>query len=74
LRSQEKEEYSSVTNEFLRLSETSKALITYIDDEYVFDKASDEGCSGFDTYHSEKFDALIENTRKAVVDIENILK
>jgi hypothetical protein len=46
----------------------------YIDKEYVFDKASDSGCGGFDTYRSDKFDALIKNTRKAVIDVENGLK
>jgi hypothetical protein len=60
-----------VTDEFLRLLKTSKALITYIDEEYVFDKASDAGCGGFDTYRSEKFDALIDNTKQAVIDVEN---
>jgi hypothetical protein len=63
-----------VKDEFLRLLQTSKALISYIDEEYVFDKASDAGCGGFDTYRSEKFDALIENTKKAVIDVENGLK
>jgi len=61
-------------DEFLRLMETTKALITYIDEEYVFDKASDSGCCGFDTYRSDKFDALIGNTKKAVIDVENGLK
>ena len=59
---------------FLKLLEAAKSLVTYIDKEYVFDKASDAGCGGFDTYRSDKFDALIENTRKAVIDIENGLK
>lgn len=72
--SQEKEENRPVTDEFLQLLETSKALIIYIDEEYVFDKASDGGCGGFDTYRSDKFDALIENTKKAVIDVENGLK
>lgn len=61
-------------DEFLRLLETTKALITYIDEEYVFDKASDGGCGGFDTYRSDKFDALIENNRKAVIDVGNGFK
>ena len=61
-------------DEFLALLETVKALLTYIDKEYVFDKASDAGCGGFDTYRSEKFDVLIENTRKAVITVENGLK
>jgi hypothetical protein len=61
-------------DEFLGPLETTKALITYINEEYVFDKASDGGCGGFDTYRSDKFDALIENTKKAVIDVENGLK
>ena len=61
-------------DELLALLENAKALVTYIDKEYVFDKASDAGCGGFDTYRSDKFDALIENTRKAVINVENGLK
>jgi len=63
-----------VGNELLRLLDATKALIAYIDGEYVFDKASDAGCGGFDTYRSDEFDALIENTRKAVINVENGLK
>ena len=65
-----KQEKRPMRDEFLRLMETTKALITYIDEEYVFDKASDSGCGGFDTYRSDKFDALIGNTKKAVIDVE----
>ncbi|MBL7181230.1 MAG: hypothetical protein ISS65_13640 [Desulfobacterales bacterium] len=72
--SQEKEKNRPVRDKFLGLLETTKALIAYIDGEYVFDKAFDAGCGGFDTYRSDEFDALIENTRKAVVDVGNELK
>jgi len=44
-----KQEKRSVGDEFLGLLETIKALITYINEEYVFDKASDSGCGGVDT-------------------------
>ncbi|HAY39695.1 MAG TPA: hypothetical protein DCY53_10425 [Desulfobacteraceae bacterium] len=58
-------------DEFLTLFEASKALVTYIDKEYVFDKASAGGCSGMDYHLSDKLYDLIVNTRKAINDVEN---
>ena len=60
--------------EFLRLLEAAKALIVYIDEEHVFDKAADMGCGGFDTYQSDAFHDLIVATRKAIEEVENGLK
>jgi uncharacterized linocin/CFP29 family protein len=57
--------------EFVTLFETAKALVTYIDKEYVFDKASAGGCSGMDYHLSDKFYDLIVNTRKVISDVEN---
>jgi hypothetical protein len=57
--------------EFLTLFETAKALVTYIDKEYVFDKASAGGCSGMDYHLSDKFYDLIVDTRKVISDVEN---
>ena len=61
-------------SEFLRLLEAAKALIVYIDDENVFDKAADMGCGGFDTYQSDAFHDLIVATKKAIEEAENGLK
>ena len=58
-------------DEFLTLFETTKALVTYIDNEYVFDKASAGGCSGMDYHLSDKFYDLIVNARKVINDVEN---
>jgi len=58
-------------DEFLTLFEAAKALVTYIDKEYVFDKASAGGCSGMDYHLSDKFYDLIVNTRKVISDVEN---
>jgi len=58
-------------DEFLTLFEATKVLVTYIDKEYVFDKASAGGCSGMDYHLSDKFYDLIVNTRKVVSDVEN---
>ena len=56
---------------FLTLFEATKVLVTYIDKEYVFDKASAGGCSGMDYHLSDKFYDLIVNTRKVINDVEN---
>lgn len=58
-------------DEFLTLFKAAKALVTYIDKEYVFDKASAGGCSGMDYHLSDKFYDLIVNTRKVINDVEN---
>jgi len=58
-------------DEFLTLFETAKALATYIDKEYVFDKASAGGCSGMDYHLSDKFYDLIVDTRKTISDVED---
>ena len=57
--------------EFLALFEAAKALVTYIDTEYVFDKASAGGCSGMDYHLSDKFYDLIVDTRKVISDVES---
>lgn len=58
-------------DEFLALLETAKLLVTYIDKEYVFDKAAAGGCSGMDYHLSDRFYDLIVNTRKVINDVEN---
>jgi hypothetical protein len=58
-------------DEFLTLFEASKALVTYIDEKNVFDRAAAGGCSGMDYHLSDKFYDLIVNTRKAIIDVEN---
>ncbi len=58
-------------DEFLTLFEAAKALVTYIDKQYVFDKASAGGCSGMDYHLSDKFYDLIVDTRKVISDVEN---
>lgn len=58
-------------DEFLILFEASKALVTYIDKEDVFDKAAAGGCSGTDYHQSDTFYDLIVNTRRAISEVEN---
>ena len=57
--------------EFLTLFEAAKSLVTYIDKEYVFDKAGAGGCSGMDYHQSDTFYDLIVNTRRAISEVEN---
>ena len=58
-------------DDLLTLFEAAKALVTYIDNEYVFDRAAAGGCSGMDFHLSDAFYDLIVNTRKAIEDVEN---
>jgi len=61
-------------DEFLTLFEAAKDLVTYIDQEDVFDRAADMGCGGFDTYQSDAFYDLIAEARKAVDEVEGTIK
>jgi hypothetical protein len=58
-------------NDFLVLFDAAKALVTYIDEEYVFDRAAAGGCSGMDFHLSDAFYDLIVNTKKVIEDVEN---
>jgi hypothetical protein len=59
-----------MNDEFWKLYEAAKALITYIDNEQVFDKSADMGCGGFDTSQSETFYNLIADAKKALGDFD----
>ena len=58
-------------DDLLTLIEAAKVLVTYIDNENVFDKAAAGGCSGMDFHLSDAFYDLIVNARKAINDVEN---
>ena len=58
-------------DDLLALFEAAKALVTYIDEEYVFDRAAAGGCSGMDFHLSDAFYDLIVNTRKAIEDSDS---
>ena len=60
-----------MADEFLALFEAAKALVTYIDKEYVFDTAAAGGCSGMDYHLSDTFYDLIVDTRKSISEVEN---
>lgn len=63
-----------MNEEFLKFYDAAKALITYIDKEYVFDRSADLGCGGYDTYQSETFYDLIANAKKALSDFEDTMQ
>jgi hypothetical protein len=67
-------EKKQMADEFLALFEAAKALVTYIDKEYVFDTAAAGGCSGMDYHLSDTFYDLIVNTRKAISQVDNGLE
>jgi hypothetical protein len=67
-------EMVQMNDDFLKLLEAAKSLVTYIDKEYVFDKAAAGGCSGMDYHLSDTFYDLIVNTRKAISQVENGLE
>jgi hypothetical protein len=56
---------------YLRLLETTKALVDHIDTEHVFDKGVQTGRGVFDTSRSEEFDDLVAKAREAVKNAED---
>ena len=58
-------------DESLTIFEAAKALTTYIDEKYVFDKAAAGGCSGMDYHLSDTFYDLIVNAREVISEVEN---
>ncbi|MBM4275040.1 MAG: hypothetical protein FJ134_11355 [Deltaproteobacteria bacterium] len=53
----------------IKLKDAAKALVNYIDTENVFDKMADCGCGGWDTYRSDKFDAVVQALKDALRDL-----
>lgn len=58
----------------LKFYQAAKALIIYVDQEYVFDKSADMGCGGLDAYQSDAFRELISGAKKALDDLEAEMK
>lgn len=63
-----------MSDHVLRLYEASKALVSYIDQEDVFDKVGSMGCGGVDHHQSETFYNLIADARNALRAYERSLK
>jgi hypothetical protein len=53
----------------MALYREAKALLDYIENEYVFDKMGDAGCGGVDP-GSERFDEFIKAAAKALRHFE----
>ena len=58
---------------YLRLLESTKALLNHIDTENVFDKAVQMGRGNLDTTRSQEFDDLVEKAREAARNAEDII-
>jgi hypothetical protein len=56
---------------YLRLLETTRALVNYIDAEHVFDKGVQTGRGAFDTSRSQQLDDLVDKAREAVKKAED---
>jgi hypothetical protein len=59
---------------YLRLLKATKALLSHIDTEHVFDKGVQTGRGAFDTSRSEEFDDLVAKAREAVKNAEDVKK
>ncbi len=55
------------------LLKATQALLSYIDENHVYDKMADAGCGLYDTYRSDPFDEAINNARAAVKEMEKTL-
>ena len=55
------------------LVKATQALVSYIQENHVYDKLADGGCGLYDTYRSDPFDAALEKARAAVQEMEKAL-
>ena len=72
--SEESENRIPAGEENVRLFEAVKALISHIEKERAFDKVNDMGPVGIETYQSDAFIEIIQNTNKTLENVENGLK
>lgn len=59
-----------MSEKVVNLMAATRALVTYIEENHVFDKMADAGCGGIDSYRSERFDELICGARDALAELE----
>ncbi|SMC24634.1 hypothetical protein SAMN02746041_02069 [Desulfacinum hydrothermale DSM 13146] len=59
-----------MTEAVKQLISTTRALMEYMDQEFVFDKMGDAGCGGVDPYRSETFDELIRAVQAALKEVD----
>jgi hypothetical protein len=57
----------------MMLLRATQALLSYIDENHVYDKMADAGCGLYDTYRSDPFDEAINNARAAVKEMAKFL-
>jgi hypothetical protein len=56
-----------------KLLKATQALLSYIDENHVYDKMADAGCGLYDTYRSDPFDEAINSARAAIKEMEKAL-
>lgn len=61
---------TQLADAFAKLSAAVKALLAHIELERAFDKVTDFGAVGFETYKSEAFLQMIQNAKEAVEGFE----
>ena len=52
-----------------RLVEATMALVSYIEENQVYDKLADCGCGYLDSYRTDGFEALINAARAAAAEL-----
>jgi hypothetical protein len=55
------------------LVKATQALVSYIQENHVYDKLADGGCGLYDTYRSDPFDEAINNALAAAQEMEKAL-
>ncbi len=57
-----------------RLLKATQDLVSYIENNQVYDKLSDCGCGLYDSYRTDAFDAAIAAAKEAVKEMEAALQ
>lgn len=54
----------------LGLIRATRALVSYIKENQVYDKLADCGCGLYDSYRTDHFDAVIHQAENAAAELE----
>lgn len=56
-----------------KLAQATRDLVSYIENNQVYDKLADCGCGLYDSYRTDAFEAVLNAARAALQEMEALL-
>ncbi len=56
-----------------RLAQATRELVSYIENNQVYDKLADCGCGLYDSYRTDAFEAALAAAKTALKELEAVL-